>query len=127
MLPRNYPPTLALPYSTNLKLLLLVGPSNNYNCDFCDISIAFLHADAKEQVYAKAPAAFFPEVGIVWRLRQAVYGLKPAPQAWQLHFADTMSELGAKRRWREPNVYHLLPKEGPLPRHPRRWTTSLYQ
>ena len=35
-----------------------------------------------------------------------MYGLKPSPTAWQLHFASVMSDLGLKRLKSDPNLYY---------------------
>lgn len=37
------------------------------------------------EVYVTPPVESYPEGGIVRKLRQAMYGLKAAPKAWQLH------------------------------------------
>lgn len=43
------------------------------------------------------PIEFYPEGNILWRLRKAMCGLKAAPKAWQLHFAETMITMGAQK------------------------------
>lgn len=43
--------------------------------------------------------------------KQCAYCWKTAPKALQVHFADTMSELGAKRPRVEPNVYYFPGKD----------------
>lgn len=40
-----------------------------------------------------------------------MYCLKTPPKAWQVHFAGTKSELGARRSRSEPNMYHFPGKD----------------
>lgn len=52
------------------------------------------------------------------------------PKAWQLHFAEAMASLGAKRLRSEPSVYEFLGKNlyhFLRRRHPRRWTPNFVQ
>lgn len=61
------------PLLINLKLRLLIGLSKNYRFNFYDVSTAFLHAELQEEVYVKRPIEFYPDGGVVWRLRKAMY------------------------------------------------------
>lgn len=70
------------PLLISLKLLLLIGLSKGYKFNFYDDNTAFLHAALKEEVYVKPPPDFYPNGGVLWRLRKAMYGLKTVPKAW---------------------------------------------
>lgn len=69
------------PLLITLNLLILIGLTKNYSFTFYDVHIAFLHAELKEQVYVRTAEEFYPDSGVVWKLR-AMYGLKTAPKAW---------------------------------------------
>lgn len=44
---------------------------------------ALLHAELKEEVFVGPPMEFYPNGGVLWKLRKAMCGLKAAPMAWQ--------------------------------------------
>lgn len=112
----------SLPLLTGLKMLLFVGRPANDSLTFYGVSTSLLHAKLKEEVYVISPVEFCPDGGAVCELRTAMFSLKPAPKAWQAHFAGAMPELGA-----EPNVYYFSGK-GLLHdvlrrRRPSRWVS----
>lgn len=47
----------------------------------------------------------------MWKLQEAMHGLKTAPKAWELHFAATMAAPGAKRLQSEANIYNFPCKD----------------
>lgn len=98
------------PLLISLKLPLLIGLSKNCRFTFCGISTAFLHAKLQDEVYVKPPMEFYPDGGILWRLQKAMRGLKTAPQAWLLHFAETLAKMGAKRLRSQHRVYYFSEK-----------------
>ena len=73
----------------------------------CDVSTAFLHADLDEAtpLFMWPPKEYYPQGGILWRLKKAMYGLKGAPRAWQENFASTLQSLGFTRLRSDANVY----------------------
>lgn len=49
--------------------------------------------------------------GLVWKLRKAMYRLKAAQKAWQVHVKETMGDMGATRLRSEQNVYFFHSKD----------------
>ncbi len=53
------------------------------------------------------PTEFYNESdGIIWKLNEAVYGLRSSPKAWQTHLAEVLQQLGLQRSVAEPNIYY---------------------
>ena len=62
-----------------------------------------------EDIYVQLPTEFFPsEIGNVFKLRRALYGLKQSPQAWQSELSRTLSTIGFVACEKDPCVYVLL-------------------
>ena len=94
------------PSLQTLKLMLTLSIAFDWDITCCDISTAFLHADISgEEIFVVPPAEYYPEGGIVWRLKKALYGLKNSPRLWQDHFAAVMKKLGFSRMKSDPNLY----------------------
>ena len=71
-----------------------------------DVSSAYVHALLKELVYVQLPAGMGQDMK--WKLLQlhkALYGLKQAGQAWPIHFANIMRDIGFKSCASEPCVF----------------------
>ena len=94
------------PSLTTLKLLLTLAVAWNWTVSTLDISTAFLHALVTgEDIFVIPPAEFYPEGGVCWKLRRALYGLKNAPRLWQDHFASVMKKNNFRRMKSDPNLY----------------------
>ena len=93
------------PSLATLKLLLTLACTYNWFVLAGDVSTAFLHALLNDDVFVIPPGEFYPNGGVLWKLRRAMYGLKQSPKAWQLHFASVMADLGFKRLKSDANLY----------------------
>ncbi|CAE7690184.1 unnamed protein product [Symbiodinium sp. CCMP2592] len=93
------------PSLATLKLLLTLACTFNWFVLAGDVSTAFLHALLSEEIFVIPPGEFYPNGGVLWKLRRAMYGLKQSPKAWQTHFASVMADLGFKRLKSDPNLY----------------------
>ena len=51
------------------------------------------------------PVENYPNGGVLWKLRKAMYGLKQSPRMWQQHFASTAASLGFERLKSDSNLY----------------------
>ena len=71
-----------------------------------DISTAFLHALMEGDVRVLPPVEYYPEGGVVWKLKRAFYGLRNAPKLWQQHLAATLESQGFRRMNSDPNLYY---------------------
>ena len=92
------------PSLATLKLLLTLACTYNWFVLAGDVSTAFLHALLNDDVFVIPPGEFYPNGGVLWKLRRAMYGLKQSPKAWQLHFASVMADLGFKRLKSDANL-----------------------
>ena len=75
-----------------------------------DVPTAFLHATLTGKVFVTPPAEYYPQGGVLWRLKRALYGLKDSPKAWQQHLAHVMAEAGFERLKSDPNLYRQRTK-----------------
>ena len=82
------------PSFVTLKPLFVMSLARKWYCAGADFSTAFLHANwTGEETFVWPPEELYPQGGVVWRLKKALYGLKNSPKLWQDHFAATMSKL----------------------------------
>ena len=90
-----------------MKVLIAIALALQWCIMTCDVSTAFLHADLDEAtpLFMWPPKEYYPQGGILWRLKKAMCGLKGAPRAWQEHFASTLQSLGFTRLRSDANVY----------------------
>lgn len=71
-----------------------------------DISTAFLHARITGgNTFVIPPLQFYPERGVLWKLRRAWYCLRNAPRLWQDHFDSVMAGNNFQRMKSDPNLY----------------------
>ena len=94
------------PSFVTLKLLLTLALSRHWYCIGADVSTAFLHALwSGETTYVWPPEEFYPQGGVLWKLKKALYGLKNSPKLWQDHFANVMKKLDFVRCKSDANSY----------------------
>eukprot|EP00972_Heterocapsa_arctica_P078003 11502267-Heterocapsa_arctica.AAC.1 len=97
-----------------MGLLLQRALVNNWRVITADVSTAFLHArlDDDDVTYVIPPATD-KKPGKVWRVWQALYGLRRAPQYFQEHFASQLRGLGYQRSVADPQLY-WHPEDGTI-------------
>nr|GEU46626.1 zinc finger, CCHC-type [Tanacetum cinerariifolium] len=80
----------------------------------CKISI--LHGDLKEEVYVTQPEGFIQQgnSGKVYKLTKALYGLRQAPQAWNVKLDQTLMSLDFKKCNLKQAVYTKRSKTSTL-------------
>ena len=93
------------PSLTTLKLLLTLTSAFGWFVTTGDVSTAFLHAPMDTDIFVIPPLEFYPEGGVLWKLKRALYGLRNAPKLWQEHFAACMKKNGFERMKSDPNLY----------------------
>ena len=95
------------PMFNTLRTLLALSLNNNWIVKTGDISVAFLHASvANSNLYMMSPREFYnPTDGVVWKLNNAIYGLRSSPKAWQNHLCDVLQQPKLERSSAEPNIY----------------------
>jgi hypothetical protein len=71
-----------------------------------DVKSAFLNGVLEEEVYVRQPPGFESEKypHRVYKLRKALYGLKPAPRAWYGRLRGFLFERGFEREGRSDLV-----------------------
>ena len=94
------------PSLLTLKTLLTLAVARGWHVTLADISTAFLHALMDGDVWVLPPVEYYPEGGVVWKLKRALYGLKSAPKLWQQHLAATLESQGFRRMKSDPNLYY---------------------
>ena len=93
------------PSLITLKLLLTLAVAHGWHILAGDVSTAFLHALLTDEVFAIPPVEYYPNGGVLWKLRKAMYGLKQSPRMWQQHFASVAASLGFERLKSDSNLY----------------------
>jgi hypothetical protein len=70
----------------SVRLLFALAAQEGWRVHHMDVKSAFLNGNLKEEVYVHQPSGFaIPgKEGKVLRLRKALYGLRQAPQAWNV-------------------------------------------
>ena len=69
-----------------------------------DVMTALLDATLPEHVFVLPPPNLRQE-GRVWRLNNALYGLRRSPQLWQEHLAACLNRAGFQRGTADPTLY----------------------
>ena len=91
-----------------LRILLTMALHKQSTVRAGDVSTAFLHAPATDNLYMWPPPELYPSghnTTTVWKLNKAIYGLRSSPKSWQDHFAQVLQQLGLTRLTSEPSVY----------------------
>jgi hypothetical protein len=79
-----------------VRLILIMTILLNLENKQIDYTAAFMQASLDHDVYVEMPKLF--EVnGKVWKLKQALYGLKDAPRAYFVHTKNKLEELGFRQ------------------------------
>ena len=93
-----------------LRILLILSLARGWAIRFFDVSTAFLHATIglTKPIFVWPPREFYPNGGLVWKLKKAMYGLRSSPRDWQTHLAQVLESLGLKRLQSHANVYVLF-------------------
>ena len=70
-----------------VRMLISLTAHHSWKIYQLDVKSAFLNGILKEEVYVEQPEGFVVEgeEDKVYRLKKALYGLKPAPRAWNSH------------------------------------------
>ena len=69
-----------------IRLLIALAAGKGWKIYHLDVKTAFLHGELKEGVYVSQPEGFKKagEEGKVYKLANALYGLRQAPRAWNI-------------------------------------------
>jgi hypothetical protein len=95
---------------TSIIFMLSIVISFDFEVEYMDVKIAFLHGDLEEEIYMKKPEGFVVEgkKELVYKLKRCMYGLKQSPWMWYEKFDTYMLGLGFTRRKEDHCVYFKL-------------------
>ena len=70
-----------------------------WNLHHLDVKSAYPNGEIKEETYVAQPEVFVKngKEDYVLRLKNALYGLKKAPRAWNYKLDETLSFIGFKK------------------------------
>ena len=89
----------------SLRLLLaLCAAKKMYSKQF-DISVAFLHAPLKEELYCNQPVGFSDKTQRVCRLHKSLYGIKQGPRSFHTKLREEFLTLGLQQSESDPCVF----------------------
>ena len=109
----------ATPSATEVRTLIALAVQNNYAIHSCDISQAFVQADAlpdDADLYIYPPRGSTEPPGTVWKLNRPLYGLAVAPRAWSDTLRRFLKEYGFTSvnnsdtcyTWSDPSRQHHM-------------------
>ena len=89
----------ATPTFSTFQLILAHALSSDFSMYIGDVSTAFLHASVFQPTYVSPPEDYQTDSKekVVWKLKRAMYGLKPAPKSWQEHLKEVLQEIGLQQ------------------------------
>ena len=79
---------------SSVRTLIVVSTARKWPLFQIDVINSFLNGELSEEVYMKLPLGYSHPPGFphrVFRLRQTLYGLTQASQAWFAKFSSTLS------------------------------------
>ena len=76
----------------SLRILLSTSVKRNYTIKQLDVKSAFLYRDIDGETYLEMPEGY-RELGKVWKLRKAIYGLKQSPLLWYFYLTEALKEF----------------------------------
>ena len=71
-----------------------------------NIQNEYLNAPTEEKVWFRAGPEWGAHAGKPVLIVRALYGLQSSRQAWRLHFAQTLEQIGFKSSLADPNVWY---------------------
>ena len=93
-----------------------ISAQNKWPIHKMDVKSAFLNGYLEEEVYVEQPQGYeVPGQGHkVYRLKNALYGLKQDPRAWYSRIDSYLIENGFHRSESEPNLYTKVDEQGTM-------------
>jgi hypothetical protein len=91
----------------SVRLLLALAAQEGWLVYHFDVKSAFLNGDLREEVYVIQPPGFVNkgQEHKVYRLKNALYGLRQAPRAWNIKQDNTLKKLGFAQSPLEGGLY----------------------
>lgn len=82
-----------------LRVLLSSAANQDWSLLQFDVKNTFLHRDLIEEVYMDPPPGIenYSKTTMVYKIKKALYGLKPSPRAWLVDLQNPRSRLGKSK------------------------------
>ena len=89
----------------SVRIALTLAALNRLEILACDIQNAYLTAQCREKIWKVAGPEFGSEIGKIFIIKVAIYGLKSSGAAFRSLLADTLHELNYVPSKADPDVY----------------------
>lgn len=89
----------------SVRIALTIAALNDLKIMACDIQNAYLTADCREKIWTRAGPEFGSEVGTIFIIKKALYGLKTAGAAFRALLAETLYDIGYVPTKADPDVW----------------------
>jgi hypothetical protein len=104
----------ATPTPIGVRIIDMLASCFRLCVALADVSSAFLHAEVESDLIilvdppeeARPRESRIPHGRMVWKLKRWLYGLRGAPQAWQLKFSSSLLKLGFKQCVVDPCLFY---------------------
>lgn len=93
-----------------IRLLINLAASYGWEVHHLDVKTTFLHGELKEVVYVSQPEGFEKkgQEHKVYKLNEALYGLRQALRVWNTNLNSILIELEFKKCKKAPSVYRNM-------------------
>ena len=89
-----------------LRIFLSMLATNSWQCNSIDVKAAFLQgSNIDRDVYLKPPKEADDSVGMLWKLKKCVYGLKDASRVWYFTVRSELLKLGCIQLLVDPTMF----------------------
>jgi hypothetical protein len=89
---------------STVRLLLILSVLLGLATKQVDYTLAFVHADLKDDVYVRMPR-LFERPGYVYKLKKSLYGLRQAPLNFFLYLKEGLEARGFKQSTYDPCLF----------------------
>ncbi|MCG7877701.1 MAG: reverse transcriptase domain-containing protein, partial [Candidatus Thiodiazotropha endolucinida] len=91
-----------------MRIFLAISSMKNWTPKTTDIKSAFLQGrELRRDVYIKPPKESETEIGVVWKLKHGLYGLKDGARQFYMSVKDELMRLGCKMSDLDPALFYL--------------------
>ena len=100
----------------SIRIIVAMAAQFKWKLHHLDVKPAFLNGYIEEDIYVDQPEGFIKggKESYVLKLRNALYGLRQAPRAWNNKLDDTLKSMGFIKSINDQSVYTSDKKESKL-------------
>ena len=99
---------------TSIRLACAIAASNGWKMETKDYRSAFLQGEPLERELYIEPPLEEKKVGVIWKLKKAVYGLNDAARKWWVKCSHELEELGCVKSIYDPSLFLYYDGAGKL-------------